>query len=400
MSIVLLLLLSGCPWELRVFDVEPDAIVAGESVTLDIVGTGFDDSTTFRIHAPGIEVTLGDVVIQSETSVQTRVPASVPPGTYALHAFSGINEASLEDALTVYSQAATVIFLDVGQGDATIVIAPEGETLLIDGGKTNRGDSVNRALDEYAGGRLDAVVLSHYDADHLGGLVHVLSGTDGRPGTTDDRTPLIAYAPTDDGSCTTDICAEFRQLNRVDFAVPSVGDVFQLGALDVEIVAVDGRVGGASAPSGLDDNARSLAVQIIFGGRRVLVLGDLTGGGKGTVDLETPLSEQTGPVDVVRVAHHGSATSSPQSAIANWQAQVAVFSMGTDNAYCHPSEDVLQRWSAATPSLWATGAGIVETSTQCEEQTSTLGSSQFGVGDIVLDISVDGAMTMNGEGLP
>jgi beta-lactamase superfamily II metal-dependent hydrolase len=392
---VFLQALSGCPLALGLDSVEPSAVLAGESTELLITGSGFGDGTTFRINAPGIEATLGNTDISSSNQAQARLPASVPPGTYDLTARSSTAEATIEGALTVYSQAARIVFLDVGQGDATLVIAPEGETLLIDGGKTGRAALVEDAIETYAGGRLDAVVLSHFDADHLGGLVGILSGADRRPGTADDLLPDHVWAPVDDGSCTSQICDDMRALTGISFETPSPGDLLSLGSIDVTVVAVDGKISSSPAPSGMDDNSKSVVVELAFGGRRILVLGDLTGGGSGTVDLETPLAQNTGPVDVVRVAHHGSATSSPQSALAIWQPQMAILSLGTDNSYCHPDPDVLARWADNTASLYATGLGVTSGSSSCDAATLIPSNGQFGMGDLVLEIDAAGQLTMN-----
>ena len=66
--------------------------------------------------------------------------------------------------------------LDIGQGDATLVIAPGGETLLIDGGPAGSLPELRAALETHAAGRLDAVVVSHFDADHLAGFIESMSG--------------------------------------------------------------------------------------------------------------------------------------------------------------------------------------------------------------------------------
>lgn len=385
---------------LSVTAVEPSVVAAGRSSEVTVGGRGFSEDVTFALEAAGVEVTLGSQ-ITDETSAVATVPAATPAGTYTLVAQRGGERAELEGALAVVADRARLHFLDIGQGDATLVVAPGGETLLIDGGPPGEGDVVRSAIQVLAGGRLDHVVLTHYDADHLGGLAEVLAGPDGTPGNTDDTVPETLFAPADDGSCDSQVCDRFRATAGYDLLeTPEVGRTFALGDLEVEVVASDGRVNAGAAPAGVDDNGRSVVVLLRYGGRRVVVLGDLTGGGLGTVDLETPLSARVGQVDVLRTAHHGSATSSPTTAVASWSPQLAVFSFGTDNAYCHPHAAVLSRVAAAAGRVVATGSGIVDDGARCDnEVTVAPANADLGLGDILLEIGADGALTLDGQAL-
>ena len=116
-----------------------------------------------------------------------------------------------------------------------------------------------------------------------------------------------------------------------------------------------------------------------------------------TVDLETPLAELTGPVDVLRVGHHGSQTSSALSALQRWAPRLAVLSLGTDNAYCHPHPDVLSRLATLATHIAATGSGIVDDSGGCTGPTNWPPNAQPDLGDIVVELSADGTLTLEGE---
>ena len=110
-------------------------------------------------------------------------------------------------------------------------------------------------------------------------------------------------------------------------------------------------------------------------------------------------ADRTGPVDVLRVGHHGSKTSSTSTALNRWSPEVAIFSLGTDNAHCHPDQGVLDRVAVASRSVWSTGAGVVEDVSRCTAATSWPANAHAGEGDVVLDVSALGTLTMQGAPL-
>ncbi len=388
------LLGTGCGIELT--GISPDVIPQGAASTLAITGSGFSEDTTFSLVAPGLSVALRTLSVDTGAA-EVEAPATTPAGLYTLSADNAGTVAELPDALTVLADAARVRFLDIGQGDATLLLAPDGERALIDGGKPSRTDVVRAAVED-AGGTLTMVILSHYDADHLGGVVGLLKGPDGTAGTDDDIVPAERYAPSDDGACQSQLCDEFRALRAYPFTVPAPGDTLALGRLSLVVEAVGGRTGAAPAPAGLDDNAVSLVVRATFADRSVLILGDLTGGGLGTVDIESAVAERTGAVDVLRAGHHGSATSSNAAAVSAWSPRLTVLSVGTDNAYCHPAPQVLARLAANSTELLATGAGMV-TDGACDFLTNAPDNGSLGLGTIELSIDAAGAMSLDGQPL-
>jgi beta-lactamase superfamily II metal-dependent hydrolase len=389
---------AGCA-DLTLASISPGLVAEGAGADVQVTGSGFDDGLQLSLIAPGLDVALGNVQVSSATEASAQVAAATPAGLYDLRGELGGLVAELPGALEVVGGGTRIIFLDIGQGDATLVISPSGEVLLIDGGPPGSGADLERALERETDGRLDAVVLSHFDADHLAGIVELLSGPDRTAGNDDDLFPDVVLGPDDDGGCDTQVCGRFRLLRAYPFQTPAPGDTLDLGDVDVEIVAADGDVGAGPISGASDNNERSVVVMLRYAGRSVLVTGDLTGGGLGTADLETPLAQQTGPVDVLRVGHHGSGTSSAQSALAAWQPIASVFSFGTDNRYCHPDPDVLARVAAASQVVVATGAGIVDDVDDCGAATVTPAGGRLGLGDIELIIAGDGSMTLAGDAL-
>jgi beta-lactamase superfamily II metal-dependent hydrolase len=375
----------------------PSVVAPGDRV--EAKGNGFDDALMLTLEAAGLQVQLQNIAVDVDAGrAYGTVPNATPAGTYRLVARTRGRSASL-DGIAVRTSGVRVHFLDVGQGDATLVVAPGGETLLIDGGPLDRSMDVARSIDAFAHGRLDAVVLSHTDADHLGGLVGLLSGLDGVAGTADDIVPTTRLAGADDGTCMSQLCVRARALQAWPFTVAKVGDSIPLGDAEVAIVAVDGDVGDGTLPGTDSENERSVVVRIRYAGRNVLITGDVTGGGNGDADVEGPLARKTGPIDVLRVAHHGSATSSNAEALAVWNPRALVLSLGTDNAYCHPAPEVIARLRSTEAVLLSTGSGIVDDAARCGEATHWPDVADVGLGNIVLEMGNDGSLVLQGEAL-
>lgn len=271
-------------------------------------------------------------------------------GCYQAHLLS-TNEPGETGAL---DKALEIYVLDVGQGDATLLIGPDGTTGLIDAGPPEAGLArVLPALQQLEISRLDWVIISHYDADHLGGLLEILQGLDRQWDTADDL--IVDHGIWDRGGRKfystywfDDYVTELtrRQLRRT----LEVGQTFALGDGAVATVVLsngfynDGNVHHLNPD---EENAASVALLITYGAFRYLTAGDLTGGGFSgdveTKDLETQLAALVGPVDILHLNHHGSRTSSNANSLDQLSPELAVISVGADNDFGHPHPSVLQR---------------------------------------------------------
>jgi len=386
---------AGCGLDFAIDSVTPSVTAAFTSQELTVAGAGFTQQTRFTLVADGVEVACPTLSVSDEGDTATvSLPGSAPAGVFEM---VGLRDdgatTSLEEAVILTAAKAHIRFIDVGQGDATLLETPDGDIVLIDGGKVSRGGVVKAALDNFSGGRVDVAIVSHFDEDHLGGWVEVLMGPDGEPGTSDDVN-VTAYGPADTGSCTTQVCGRMRALAS-PLTTPDVGQALLSGDdWELLVVAVGGvtELGPVSGVN--DENERSLAVLFTFADRTVLINGDLTGGGNDTADVETPLSQVTGPVDVLRTGHHGSKTSSNADALANWSPRLSVISAGTDNTFCHPDNDVLGRIAASSTQVWVTGNGVIDSIDRCDA-TVTPANGTFGVGDVDVEVFVDGRIFAN-----
>lgn len=215
--------------------------------------------------------------------------------------------------------------ISVGKADALLVLADE-EAILIDGGTTGSGEDVADYLRRAGVQQLSAVINTHADEDHYGGLSAVL-----------ERFPceqfcISAYSTGDDPA----YLALLEKIQHKDIPLQTwkTGDAYSFGNFRVEVLS----------PSKLykETNDQSLVLRLVYGERSFLLTGDAQ------EDAETDLLEsgQTLSADILKVGHHGSRTSTTQAFLDQVSPSCAVFSTGEDRNHL-PNSDVLQRLEEA-----------------------------------------------------
>ncbi len=233
-----------------------------------------------------------------------------------------------------------VDFLDVGQGDAALITMPDGTTLLVDGGgrpfeRASRsiGEAVvSEYLWWHGFDRIDYVLATHADADHIDGLNDVV-----RNFTVNSA--LVGRAPSNDPEF-----AKFSQsLNGTKLQIIHAGDVIRFGEVELRVLW---------PPPGADsENDDSLVLKLRFRNRSILLTGDIEK--KAEAALMTIAAELQS--DVVKVAHHGSRTSSTKPFVAATKARFAIVSVGRDSMFGHPHAEVVERWKANGSEVLTTG---------------------------------------------
>lgn len=223
-----------------------------------------------------------------------------------------------------YRDAATVVFLNVGQGDAIYIRTPNGKDVLIDGGK---GEAVLRELSAAMplwDRDLDLVLATHPDADHIEGLVPVLSRY--RVGTILRRViPSASHLADDFEKVVQDSGARIidpREQMRI-----TLGENCELFVYPFIQLATE-----------MDTNAQSIVSLFDCMGMRVLLTGDAP------VEVERELVREFDlRADVLKAGHHGSRTSTSSELLSELQPRVTIISAGKDNGYGHPHREVMQR---------------------------------------------------------
>ena len=310
-------------------------------------------------------------VLATDENLYVRLPTGLQPGRYDVRVETPSGETVLADALDMIAAPLRIEVLRAGQGDAQVITAPNGTTMVIDGSIEPVGVQTLRPRFESPP---DYVVVSHYDADHLGGIYALLAGPDLEPNTSDDLEPNIALLDHGDNhSCSSQLCANYLTLrDRLESLGKAktlgAGDLFSLGTgVTATCVLVNGRIAERPRQLTSHENENSVGMYIEFLGFSYLTAGDVTGGpipgcnaaiAGDFVDVETPIARLTGRLDLLKVAHHGSCTATPLTFSALAQPQVGIISMGQNNAFCHPADRVTKNLSHLGTDLYLTNPGV------------------------------------------
>ncbi len=276
-----------------------------------------------------------------------------------------------------------VDFLDVGQGDAALITFPGGETMLVDGGGRHSYRKADEAEEPFepdvrrvgeavvsetlwANGLsdLDYIVATHADADHVQGLTDIVKNF--RVGRA-----LFGRLPANDP----DMTDLYTALHRRGVPVERVGrgDVLGVGEVTVEVM-YPFHNDNADATSTNDD---SVVMRIVYGERTFLLTGDI----ESAAEQELVSSGGTLHADVVKVAHHGSRTSSIPPFVSSANADFAVISVGRRSQFGHPHAEVVDRWQAAGASVIITGMnGMISVSTDGSDLVVTSFADQLKTG--------------------
>ena len=264
----------------------------------------------------------------------------------------------------------------VGQGDGSLLQLPNGKTLMIDAGPPAAGnDALLPLLRTLNLSSLDALLVTHYDKDHLGGVPSLLAGEDGALGTDDDIQVGTDY---DRGGEQWDKSpGRIPYMSALDtLKIPRVvieaGQTIDLDQeVSIKCIAVNGSViDNAENILSVDltpstysgqENASSIALLIEYKNFRYLTAGDLTGGGSPdgflTPDIESLVADVVGKVDVLHVDHHGSMTSSNLHFVETTAPEAVFIQAGINNPYGHPVPEVVDRWKSVEAEIYSTQGG-------------------------------------------
>lgn len=221
-----------------------------------------------------------------------------------------------------------VHFIDVGQGDSALLLSG-GQAVLIDAGTAESGAAVVRYLEELGVTELYGAVATHPHADHIGGMAQVI-----------EAFPIEHFylGPETQNTATYSGMLDALEEAGVQPVIPADGDelVFDSGASLTFLGPAD------DVPkSNLND--RSLITLFRAGDQDVLFMGDAESAAEKSLLAHHPALT----CDVLKVGHHGAATSSSEEFLQAVQPSTAVISCGVDNDYGHPSDQTLQNLSLA-----------------------------------------------------
>lgn len=227
-------------------------------------------------------------------------------------------------------------FIDVGNADATLIVAQD-KHILIDAGENDMGGRVVRYLKDQGVEKLDLVIGTHPHSDHIGGLDNVIQnfeiGTLMMPKIPDKIVPT--------SKTYTDVlkAAKAKQLS---ITAPKPGDKLELGGATFTILGPGEEYD--------DLNNLSIVTKVDYKNFSALLTGDAE------KEAESDLLDGGWDLtaDVLKVGHHGSSTSSSKKFLQAVNPATAVIHVGTDNSYGHPTKSTLERLRDAGASIYRT----------------------------------------------
>ena len=255
--------------------------------------------------------------ITASTQVAQSSTTSTGPAESSTSSISSTS--STPTVLVTSSGSLQVHFIDVGQGDSILILAPDGTVILIDGGEA--GSGALAYLEDKGIKRVNLMIATHPHADHIGGLVDVLQS-------------LQVDEVVTNGELTTTRTYE-RFLDAIAgakavYTEAKRGDKLAVGSLSFDVLSPAG-------PGGEDLNQGSLVLRLLYGNVAFLFTGDT---GREAEAGMLGVGE-TFEAQILKVGHHGSYSASSPSFLSAVGPQVAIYSCSLGNSYGHPHVETI-----------------------------------------------------------
>jgi competence protein ComEC len=290
-------------------------------------------------------------------------------------------------APSLWAADAEFHFIDVGIGDAILLIAPEGHRILIDGGdrkgfagQETPADIMLAYLARHVPTKtLDLVVLTHSDLDHLGGLVKLFK-TANRPGGFQVKeywdSGYQGSGPCQITQTYRKFLEEIQRLPGLSLRrpitahLPSPHDTREIGGLTLQVLLADLAPNKGNCAYRVNDS--SVVLKVTHGGVRALLAGDIMAKARTAPASEPPkhaegrlLNREAGSpgllrADLLKVPHHGSETSSSDAFIDVVAPRTAVVSSAVTSAYQLPDASVIARYTQRGIRVFQTNRGPKE----------------------------------------
>ena len=225
-----------------------------------------------------------------------------------------------------------VHFIDVGQGDSILIQLPNGQTMLIDGGKQSEGDRLLEYLTSMKVTTIDFLIATHPHEDHIGGL----------PAVIEELNVRNIYMPR--------VAHNTRIFEDLLLAIGDKGLTINTAKAGVDIVSVPDLQISFVAP--VDDyyedlNNYSGIIRLTYKDNAFLFTGDAEA--KSEKQITADIS-----ANVLKAGHHGSNTSTTSGFLKKVDPEIAVISCGKDNSYGHPHDEIMDRLNRAGVKVYRT----------------------------------------------
>lgn len=226
-----------------------------------------------------------------------------------------------------------VHFIDVGQGDSILVETPNDKYILIDGGRPEYGKKVLNYLEEQRVKKLDLIIATHPDFDHIGGLIDVMKRI--------EVTQII-----DSGKLhnTKTYARYLNQIRKQDILLNLAveNETIDIDSdLDIRIINTHGK--------GKNNNQSSIALKIAYKDMNFLFMGDI-----GKKQEKRLIEKYELQADIIKIAHHGSKTSSSMEFLKKVNPKVALLTYKKRNQFGHPVDRVITNLNKLNTHIYST----------------------------------------------
>lgn len=267
------------------------------------------------------ETGLAEIVDTRETSAVDTTP-QVKTNTEIIEKVS--------DSIVIDPNKLNILFLDVGQADSQLILY-KGKSMLIDAGNSGDGEYVVSGLKGLGITNLDYVIGTHVHEDHIGGMSYIIDSFEvGEFYLPYNATSTTSYYK----KLLTSLTTKEESINEAN-----VGDKIVMEDLSFEVMSVDN-----AEPE--NTNESSIVLEMNYGQMKYLFMAD--------AEKENEESRKWNDVDVLKVGHHGSNTSSTEEFLNQVSPEISVISVGEGNSYELPKEKILNRLEKIGSTIYRT----------------------------------------------
>lgn len=253
---------------------------------------------------------LAEIVDTRETSIVNTTP-EIKTNTEIVEKVS--------KSIIIDPNKLNILFLDVGQADSQLILY-KGKSMLIDAGNSGDGEYIVNGLKGLGITNLDYVIGTHVHEDHIGGMSYIIDSFDiGEFYLPYNATSTTTYYK----KLLTSLTAKEESINEAN-----VGDKIAMEDLNFEVMSVDN-----AEPE--NTNASSIVLEMSYGELKYLFMAD--------AEKENEEARTWNDVDVLKVGHHGSNTSSTEEFLNQVSPEISIISVGEGNSYELPKEKILKR---------------------------------------------------------